>query len=128
MAHIRSRCGLKREEMAEVQKWEEFKELRAEVFVEGKEEALNTVRNWKDWKRTIWMDSSRLDNNAVGAAVAFKRGDRWMGWGVYLGRNKEVFDAELFSIMMALEEFNSREEFDQRYTIFSDSQAAISRI
>ena len=127
-ARIKSRCGLKRGETAEVQRWEEFKELRAEVFVERKEEALETARNWKDHERTIWTDGSQLDNKAVGAAVAFKRGDRWVGQGVYLGKNKEVFDAELFAITMALREFNSREEHGQGYTIFSDSQAAISRI
>ena len=127
-AHIRSRCCLKRGETAEAQRWEEFKELRAEVFVERMEEALETARNWKDQERTIWTDGSRLDNKAVGAAVAFRREDRWTGRGVYLGKNKDVYDAELFSITMALEEFNSREVFGQKYTIFSDSQAAVSRI
>ena len=47
---------------------------------------------------------------------------------MYLGRNKEVFDAELYAIGRALDEIDSRGERDKRYTIFSDSQAAISRV
>ena len=62
-----------------------------------------------------------MDNRAVGAVIAFKREDRWIGWGVYLRKNKEVFNAELFSITMAHREFSERGEHSQRYTIFSDS-------
>ena len=64
----------------------------------------------------------------MGAAIAFKRNGSWKEKGVYLGKNKEVFDAELFAMGRALEEFDSRGESNRRYTIFSDSQAAISRI
>ena len=45
---IRSRCGLKRGETAEVQEWEEFRELRAEVYVEKKKEALRTAKEWQE--------------------------------------------------------------------------------
>ena len=40
--------------------------------------------------------------------------------GTYLGKNKEVFDAEVFAILQALNVLN-REEWGQRYTVFSDS-------
>ena len=46
-ARIRRRCGLKRGEIAEVQRWEEFRELRATVFVERKEDALKTAGEWE---------------------------------------------------------------------------------
>ena len=45
-----------------------------------------------------------------------------------MGKNKEVFDAELFAIGQALDELNARGERDRDYTVFSDSQAAISRV
>ena len=45
-----------------------------------------------------------------------------------MGRNKEVFDAEVFAIHQALGHLNDRDERDQQYTVFSDSQAAISRV
>ena len=77
---------------------------------------------------TIWTDGSRLENERVGAAIAFRRRVSWKELGTYLGRNKEVFDAELFAIGQALEEFEGRKESNREYTIFSDSQAAISRI
>ena len=51
-----------------------------------------------------------------------------MNHGWYLGKNKEVFDAEVFAIGQDLEELNEREERDTEYMIFSDSQAALSRI
>ena len=127
---IRSRCGLKRGETAEIQRWEEFKELRAEVHVEKKEEALRTAREWTESNQmdTVWTDGSRLEDKKVGAAVAFKSRSGWKQEGIYLGRNKEVFDAEVFAIREALRVLNRRGEAGKRYTIFSDSQAALSRI
>ena len=129
-ARIRSRCGLRRGETAELQRWEEFREIRATVYVERKEEALRVAREWTDenQKDTVWTDGSRLENERVGCAVAFKKEGSWKEIGLYLGRNKEVFDAEVFAIGQALEELEGRREWDRRYTIFSDSQAALSRI
>ena len=129
-ARIKRRCGLKRGETAKLQRWEEFREIRAEVHVERKEEALRIATEWpeRNQKDTIWTDRSRLENKRVGAAVAFKKEDSWKERGVYLGRNKEVFDAEVFAIGQALEELDRRNERGRTYTVFSDSQAAISRI
>ena len=54
-ARVRQRCGLKRGETAEVQKWEEFRSMGAEVYVEKKEEALRTAKEWteEDQKNTV---------------------------------------------------------------------------
>ena len=52
----------------------------------------------------------------------------WIKRVTYLGKNKEVFDAEVFAIGRALRILNERDERDQRYTVFSDSQAALSRV
>ena len=125
-ARIRRRCGLKRGETAEIQKWEQFRVMRAEVFVDKKEEALERAKSWpdEDQENTVWADGSRLENRAVGAAVAYRRGGSWKTEGVYLGKNKEVFDAEVYAIGRALEVLNERDEENRQYTVFSDSQAA----
>ena len=47
---------------------------------------------------------------------------------MYLGKTKEVFDAEVFAIGQALMVLDGRGEESRRYTIFSDSQAALSRV
>lgn len=112
----------------EVQRWEEFKELRAEVHVEKKEEALKTAREWSDQGNTVWTDGPRLEDGSVGAAVAYWKEGSWERRGSYLGKNKEVFDAELFAIRQALEILNDRDERGMHYTIFSDSQAALCRV
>ena len=129
-ARIRRRRGLRRGETSEIQRWEGFREMRAVVHVEKKEDVLRTAREWseEDQKNTFWTDGSRLENRAVGAAVAFKEEGGWKREGTYLGKNKEVFDAEVFAIGRALEVLNSRGERSKQYTIFSDSQAALSRI
>ena len=129
-ARIRRRCGLRREETAEVHRWEEFREIRAEVIIDRKEEALRTAKEWTERNQinTLWTDGSRLENERVGAAITFRREGRWVNHGWYLGKNKEFFDAEVFTIGQDLEELNEREERDTEYMIFSDSQAALSRI
>lgn len=45
-----------------------------------------------------------------------------------MGRNNEVFDTECYAISHALSELKSRGEGGKTYTIFSDSQAALSRV
>ena len=129
-ARVRERCGLRRKETAERLRLEEFREIRAKVYDDRKEDALHTVKDWtgKDQKDTIWTDGSRPENERVGAAIVFRGRGSWKEQGTYLGRNKEVFDAELFAIGQALEEFKGRKESNREYTVFSDSQAAISRI
>jgi hypothetical protein len=51
--------------------------------------------------RCIWTDGSRDDLGNVGAAVAWEEGTEWTGLKYRLGRNKEVFDAELFALLPA---------------------------
>ena len=61
-------------------------------------------------------------------ALAFRDGDRWAKRGTCLGKNKKVFDAEVFAILQAARLLNDRGERGQVYTAFSDSRAAIARI
>ena len=71
-ARIRGRCGLRRGETVEVQRWEEFRTLGARVYVEQKEDALEVARSWEDEENTVWTDGSRLEDGRVGAAMAFR--------------------------------------------------------
>lgn len=77
-------------------------------------------------------DGSKLDNGNTGAAVCWKdKGtNRWREKIVFLGRNKEVLDAELWAILSALEiardeTFNTS---NAPITIFSDSQKDLQEI
>ena len=76
----------------------------------------------------MWTDGSRLGSGRVGAAVAFWARGSWARGGTYLGSNKEVFGAEVIAILRAVRLLSERNESGRSYTIFSDSQAAISRV
>ena len=46
----------------------------------------------------------------MGAALAYRDRERWVKRGAYLGKNKEVFDAEAYEVMRAVRLLNEREE------------------
>ena len=119
-ARLRGKAGLKRRETCEEQVWDSFRNFQGEVHVESKEEALRTAQEW--------ADGSRLEGGEVGAAWAWWQDGEWRGEGLFLGTNKEVFDAEVYAIGRAVRLLNERGEEGQSYTIFSDSQAAIFRV
>ena len=48
--------------------------------------------------------------------------------GTYLGKNKEVFDAEVFAILRAIRLLSKRNETGRDYMVFSDAQTAIARV
>ena len=99
---------MRRRDTVKTQVWEEFRPFQGRFFVENKEDALRTAMEWQDKERTIWADGSRLEHDRVGAAIAFwdeGRGE-WFRRGVFLGDNKEVFDAEVFALLRAAREFN----------------------
>lgn len=60
--------------------------------------------------------------------MVFWRNREWASRSTYLGRNKEVFDAEVFAILRAIRLLNERGETRREYTVFSDAQAAIARV
>ena len=47
-ARIKERCGLSRRETAELQEWEEFRQLKGRVVVDSKEEAFRVTEEWDD--------------------------------------------------------------------------------
>lgn len=52
--------------------------------------------------------------------MAFWKDGRWARRGAYLGRSKEVLDAEVFAVLRAVRLLNGRGESGRNYTIFSD--------
>ena len=80
---------------------------------------------------TLWTDGSKLlESEATGLGVAWKRGSKWLGKGLALGKGKEVFDAETHAITKALEIAQKEYRINSynTITIFSDSQKAIKRV
>ena len=71
--------------------------MKGKVYVESTEEALRVAREWQDRSDSVWTDGSRLESRGVGTAVAFWKEGGWVRRGTYLGRDKEVFDAEVFA-------------------------------
>ena len=67
------------------------------------------------------MDGSMLDSGKVGAVVVWWGGAGSEGRPYYLERNKEVYDAEVYTIYRALKIFEQRGESNRLYTVFSDS-------
>lgn len=77
--------------------------FRGDIIIECKKQALEAAK--KD--RTglvLWTDGSKLDNGNLGATVCWR--DKSLGqWNdkiVFLGKNKEILDAELWAILEAL--------------------------
>ena len=51
---------------------------------------------------TLWCDGSKLDQGGTGAAVIWKLDNEWLTQKVTLGKNKEIFDAEMWRISEAV--------------------------
>ena len=97
-------------------------------MVDSKEEAFRVAEEWDDQFSTVRTDGSIFSGGEMGAAIAFWTGKGWVKRGTYLGKNKEVFDAEAFAILQGVKLLNERAEAGRHYILFSYSQAAISRI
>ena len=97
-------------------------------MVEKKEEALRVAKEW-DRPDTVWTDGSRQKDSAVGAACVWRSPEGgWTGRRIQLGKNIEVFDAEVFAVWKALRALEQRNNRDREYTIFVDSTSAIARV
>jgi ribonuclease HI len=106
-------------------------ELKGTVHVQNEETAKNTAFGWDEQERlTFWTDGSRQENKSVGAAVVWLDGQNgdYHRKGTYLGNNKEIFDAELFALGEAVKHAAREAEDARNITIFTDSQATLTRI
>ena len=105
--------------------------FEGKVIVKGKKEALHEATRYRAGL-VMWTDGSKLDNGNSGAAVCWrdKRLDRWKQKSVFLGKNKEILDAELWAIsdalVIAIRETSNAN--NTPITIFCDSQKALQAI
>ncbi len=79
----------------------------------------------------MWVDGSKLDQGNAGAAVCWKDkvSNSWKSTAVFLGKNKEILDAELWAIANGLDVARKiTQETNTPITIFSDSQEALTEI
>jgi hypothetical protein len=108
--------------------------IAAPVIIESRQQAEHTELSMSPARtKCLWTDGSHDDLGNVGAAVDWTEVDEWTGLKYRLGRNKEVFDAELFAILQASVLIRDEGaimigEGIQKISIFTDSQAALNRI
>jgi ribonuclease HI len=116
--------------------------LKGRVIIEDIECAKATAESWTTPDKGIAMftDGSKSEDGWTGCAAVWKLlGSReWQGRKIFMGRNKEVFDAELYAIWIALRAARDNQDAwaahltrlggPQVITIFTDAQAALKRI
>lgn len=78
----------------------------------------------------LWTDGLKLDQSQVAAAVCWKEKStaKWKEKSVFLGKNKEILDAELWAISQALDNALKIAKPGTPITILSDSQKALRAI
>jgi hypothetical protein len=79
---------------------EDKKILYGKVIILEEEQALEEARKKRDGL-VLWTDGSRKEDEWVGCAVVWKE-ERWNRRRVHLGRQNEVFDAEMYAMSEAV--------------------------
>ena len=115
---LRAVASLRPGDTLEVQEWGNCRLFPGQAIVESREGALLTADSWSQGD-TIWTDGSRLDSGKIGAACVWRilGPCGWAGCRYHLGNNKEVFDAEVYAIIQALNIIDQRQECGHRYTV-----------
>jgi hypothetical protein len=76
--------------------------LAVPLIIESRDKAERSATTIEEEStRCIWTDGSRDEEEDVGAAAVWRKGNKWTGLKFRLGRNKEVFDAELYGLLQA---------------------------
>lgn len=70
----------------------------------------------------------RTHGEAARYILAGPSGPSWTGIGFYVGNRQETFGAEIFAIMRTFHHLASKRQKPQDFIIFTDSQAAMTRI
>ena len=104
--------------------------FEVQVVIEPIKDALEKAR--RDCRGlALSTDGSKLDQGNAGAAICWneKVSNQWKEQSVFLGKNKEVLDAELRAILKGLEiALKILHERDAPVTIFCESQKALEVI
>lgn len=147
---LRQSSFLEEKEKPEEVRWTEHRRLPGEVTIKPKGEAYrgqglegrqkfnpdgwSCLEYWNGrvgvGAAAVWWATERVEPPWIGLVTGRKyapsrREVGLTGRRYHLGKNKEVFDAELYTLYQAVEIFDEPKERDQSYTILSDSTAAI---
>ena len=78
--------------------------LSGNIIIEAKNKALEEAKKYRA-EYVIWVDGSKLSQGNAGAAACWKdkNHNRWENKSIFLGKNKEIIDAELWAIAIGLE-------------------------
>ena len=68
-----------------------------EIFMEEKSRAIEEAKN-NQTNLSLWGDGSKLSEGGAGASVVWKLDNKWLSEKVTLGKNKEIFAAEMWGI------------------------------
>lgn len=102
-----------------------------EIVLQPRQEAIQEAKRNQDGL-IFWTDGSRSDKGKVGAAIVWfdRRLGKWQEKRRFLRENKDPYDAELWAIADALVlGIRKIGNVDcTRVTIFTDSQAAVTKI
>jgi len=103
--------------------------LKGNVKIQDEEQALEEAKLERDGL-DFWTDGSRKEDEWVRCAVVWEEEGRWKQRRVHLGRQKEVFDTEMYAMSEAMkiaDEMAKQKEVT-RVTVFTDFQATLRRI
>jgi len=103
--------------------------LKGEVIIQDEKQALEEAKVEREGL-VFWTDGSRKEDEWVGCAVGWEDEGRWKKRRVYLRRQKEAFDAEMYAMSEAMkiaDEMAEKKELT-RVMVFTDSQATLRRI
>ena len=102
------------------------------ICIEEKCKAIEIAKKADDRADLIlWCDGSKLDQGETGAAVIWKLDNEWLTQKVTLGKNKEIFDAEMWGIsevVKIVEQMCLKTQQPLIISIFCDSEHAINRL
>ena len=101
------------------------------IVIDNKAQALTEAR--KDHLGlTMWTDRSKISNGRCGASVCWKdmKSKQWRQKSLFLDKNKEILDTELWAISEALDTAirKTSTAHNTLLTIFCDSQKALTTI
>ena len=68
-------------------------QFQGEIIVKCRKQAWEEATRYRTGL-VMWTDASKLDQGNTGAAVCWK-GNQWKEKSIFLGKNKEILDAEL---------------------------------
>ena len=102
--------------------------FKGKIFIQAKKDALEEAKKYRPGL-VMWTDGSKLNHGRVGAAVCWREKaiDFWKEKSTYLGKNKEILDAELWAILSALD-IAAKKTLNAKnapITIFCDSQKVL---